>query len=127
MFPRQSRLSRTKDIEKVFKRGRHAYSSQFYVNILANNLNNCRFAVIVNNKSGLKATGRNLLKRRIREAMVGQTVQDDWSRLGSVDCVVGTRGRFETVPTYNQVEEWLKQCVKRLSYPSSKDIRKPYR
>jgi ribonuclease P protein component len=125
MFPRQSRLTRTKDIERVFKRGRHAYSSQLYVNILPNSTDASRYAVIVGNKSGLKAAGRNLLKRRIREAMIVLAGSGEWQQLGPVDCVIGAKGRFEAVPKYSQIVEWLNQCLKRLPYSSSGGTRKP--
>ncbi|OGY41106.1 MAG: ribonuclease P protein component [Candidatus Buchananbacteria bacterium RBG_13_39_9] len=65
----QNRLSKTKEIQSVMKKGRAYYCPVFMIKVLKNTLGYMRFAIIVSNKVSKKATVRNLIKRRFREMM----------------------------------------------------------
>ena len=69
MFARANRLTKTKDIEKVFKHGRSHYENILGIKAVSNGLNYNRFTVIVSLKVSKKAILRNRLKRQIRSLL----------------------------------------------------------
>jgi len=69
MLARKYRLTKDSDFQKVFSRGKKAFSPYFLVRFQPNQLGNCRFAVVVANKIAKKAVIRNRLKRQVREAI----------------------------------------------------------
>ena len=67
MLPKENRLKKKKDFEKLFKEGK-SFSEKFLVlKINKNNLNNNRFGFIVSKKISKKAVTRNKIKRQLRE------------------------------------------------------------
>jgi len=67
MLPKENRLKKKKDFEKLFKEGK-SFSEKFLVlKINKNNLNNNRFGFIVSKKISKKAVARNKIKRQLRE------------------------------------------------------------
>lgn len=67
MLPKQNRLNKKSDLEKVFKEGRSFKNSTFVLRFTKNNLKNpARFGIIVSGKVSKKAVIRNKIKRRIR-------------------------------------------------------------
>jgi len=72
MFLKQNRISKKKDFEKIFKKGKGQYGDKLGVKFLKNELKNNRFAVIVSNKVSKKATERNKIKRQIRHILKKQ-------------------------------------------------------
>ena len=66
MFKRNNRLSKTKDIERVFKQGRSYYNQFLGIKAVANNLAHSRLTVIVSLKVSKQAVQRNRLKRQLR-------------------------------------------------------------
>jgi ribonuclease P protein component len=66
MLKRAKRLTKDKDFDNVFKRGRSAYSQILGVKIEKNDLSYNRFGVLVGTKVSKKAVDRNKIKRRIR-------------------------------------------------------------
>ena len=69
MLEKTRRLTRQKDFEKVFKQGRSSYSKALGVKVLANQLKNNRYGIIISTKVSKKSTDRNKLKRQIRQAV----------------------------------------------------------
>lgn len=67
MLPRENRLKRKKDFEKVFQEGRGIKEGFLILKMLSNNLNQSRFGIIVSSKISKKAVLRNKIKRRIRK------------------------------------------------------------
>ena len=68
MFVKKNRLSKTKDIQKAFTRGRGFFYPHFGVKFLAT-VSSSRFTVVVPNKISKSAVRRNRLKRVIREVL----------------------------------------------------------
>ena len=124
MFPKSHRLVKKREIDKVFRQGGYASAGFLYLNVLPNRCDNYRAVVIVGKKSGLKAVGRNLLKRRAREVLKMAIDQD---KLSKCDIVLGFKGKFDKVPKYNQIQELIAQCVKKLRLPQSGAIKSHYR
>lgn len=77
MLPKENRLTKKKDFELVFKQGKVFKSECLLFKTAENNLSESRFGFVVSKKISSKATIRNKVKRRLREAvahhMVGGT------------------------------------------------------
>jgi ribonuclease P protein component len=69
MFKKQFRLTRDKEFEKVFKKGKSSYDKSLGIKIVKNELDYNRFGVIVSTKISKKAVDRNKIKRRLREIL----------------------------------------------------------
>lgn len=67
MLARTNRLTKDRDIERVFKRGRSIYAGALALRLARNELALSRLAVVVSLKVSKKAVERNRLKRRLRE------------------------------------------------------------
>lgn len=66
MITKAQRLTKNKEIELVFKKGKASYDKYLGVKSLTNNLKRNRVAIIVSSKVSKKAIERNKIKRRIR-------------------------------------------------------------
>lgn len=71
MLPKQHRLIRDKDFQRVFKKGKSISNSEnfLYVKFIENNLPVSRFGFVVSNKISNRASIRNRIKRILREAV----------------------------------------------------------
>lgn len=67
MLPRQHRLTQVRDFKKIKSYGQSLFSPLFSLRRLANQRPLSRFSVVVSTKVTKKATGRNRLKRQLRE------------------------------------------------------------
>jgi len=69
MLPQQHRLVKKKDFELVFNKGESVKSGFLLVKLVKNNLSENRFGFVVSKKISTKATVRNKVKRRLRDAV----------------------------------------------------------
>ncbi len=70
MLPRNYRLTKKSDFDRVFKKGgKPFFSLSLHLTKIQNTLSYSRFGIVVSNKVSKKATKRNLIKRRIREIL----------------------------------------------------------
>lgn len=69
MLPKQNRLKKRKDFEKVFKQGRGFKEDFLFLKVIENNLEVSRFGFLVSQKVSKKAVVRNKIKRRLRELL----------------------------------------------------------
>ncbi len=67
MLKKQNRISNKKDFDRAFKAGQSFYGKIIGLKIVANDLTNNRFGIIVSAKVNKKAVERNRLRRIIRE------------------------------------------------------------
>ena len=67
MLPRQYRLRKDRDFQKIWKRGQSYRTKFFRFKILKNNLIISRFGIVVGTKVSKKTTIRNQTKRRAGE------------------------------------------------------------
>jgi ribonuclease P protein component len=67
MLSKVNRLTKKKDFDAVWKRGRSSFDKILGVKVLTNNLTVNRFGIMVGLKVSKKAVERNKMKRRIRE------------------------------------------------------------
>mgnify|MGYP001374509065 CR=1 FL=1 len=69
MLPRIHRLKKKKDFEKVYKKGKGFRQDFLFLKSLNNDSEVSRIGIVVSKKVALRATVRNLIKRRIRAAV----------------------------------------------------------
>lgn len=69
MLKRIFRLTDSKDFQTVYRRGRYDATTSFSVNILPAKTGQTKIGVVVNKKVAKKATDRNAIKRKVREAL----------------------------------------------------------
>lgn len=69
MFSRENRLSRSRDIQRVMRRGVSFSTPLFLIRYARSREEKPRFSFIVSNKISKKAVIRNTIKRRLREVV----------------------------------------------------------
>lgn len=69
MLSRANRLSKKSDFQRVFARGRAAPTPLYAIKWNKNTFGEPRFGFIVANTISKKATQRNIIRRRLREAV----------------------------------------------------------
>lgn len=67
MLPKQNRLRKKKDFEKVLREGRWIKNGFLFLKWIFNDLKISRFGFVVSKKISKKSTLRNKIKRRLRE------------------------------------------------------------
>ena len=109
MLPKINRLTKEKDFEAVFKHGKSAKSGFLAVRVLKNNLPESRFGFVVSKKISTKATVRNKIKRRMRDAVVVQlkTISPP------ADVVVITMPSIVT-KTFLEIKKAIEACLNSL-------------
>lgn len=69
MLAKANRLAKEADFKRLALKGRFAFGPLFNLKALANKLEVSRFGIVISAKVSKKATARNLIKRRITEAI----------------------------------------------------------
>lgn len=69
MYPASNRLRKSKEITKLFTRGKSFSTPIAIFRYSPNKLNVTRLAVVVGTKVHKRAAARNLIKRRVREVL----------------------------------------------------------
>ena len=67
MLPKENRLKKEKDFERVFKTGKGYKEDFLFLKIVKNDLKTSRFGFVVSKKFSKKAIVRNKIKRQLRE------------------------------------------------------------
>ena len=66
---KQNQLTKDKEFDNVFKKGRSSYDFMMGVKSVLTDLPDSRFGILVSTKISKKAVDRNRIKRRIREVI----------------------------------------------------------
>ncbi len=69
MLPKINRLTKKRDIERVFNNGKAFKEGNLFLKTLKNNLDISRFVFIVGKKTSTKAVLRNKIRRKLREVV----------------------------------------------------------
>ena len=67
MFAKENRLTKDKEFDAVFKKGRSSYDKILGVKALKNDLSLNRFGILISVKVSKKAVERNKIRRQLRE------------------------------------------------------------
>jgi ribonuclease P protein component len=84
MLKKINRLTKDKEFDRAFKKGRSGYDKIVGVKITANDLEINRFGILISAKISKKAVIRNKIKRQIREII---RLEMDKLKQGN-DCVI---------------------------------------
>lgn len=102
MLPKANRLTKKKDFDVVFKKGKSIKNDFLIFKILKNHLPESRFGFVVSKKVSQKATQRNKVKRRLR-----QIVSAELKRFKkSTDVVVVALSGIET-RKFSEIKELI--------------------
>jgi ribonuclease P protein component len=108
MLSRLNRLTKNKEFENVFKKGRSSYDKILGIKTTSNNLGVVRFGILISTKVSKKAVERNKVKRRIREIL-----RKNLEKLNNCDIIVITlKGIIKN--TYAEIERSIIFQLKRL-------------
>lgn len=66
MLPRQNRLTKKRDFDNIFQKGKGFKEGFLFLRIVSNKLPNSRFAFIISKKTSKKATIRNKIRRQLQ-------------------------------------------------------------
>ncbi len=69
MLSRANRLSKQKDFDKIFGRGKQYQDDKLIIRLLVNKQSFSRFSIIISAKVAKKAVIRNRLRRQIKEIL----------------------------------------------------------
>lgn len=121
MLSRKYRLSASPLVVRVLRRGA-AYSSDYWLlKWLPNNLSHPRFAFIVSNKISKRATVRNTIKRRLREAVRRYAI----SKVPNADIILTAKPSLVNTP-YSIISDKLQAELKQyFIIPRRKPLRSP--
>ena len=103
------KLTKKKEIEKVYEDGVSSYNVLTGVKAIKNNLKKNRFGIIISTKISKKATDRNRIKRQIREILK----KEEKKIKSSNDCVIITRPGI-LKKNYNEIESSIQKNFKKL-------------
>lgn len=106
MLPRQQRLTRIRDFDRVFKKGRMYSTPLLLFRMCENNMPGARVGIIVSNKVSKHAVVRNKIKRRIREIIRKHLVL-----LNGTDVIIIAKKTIVKVDFLN-IQNDIDKCVK---------------
>lgn len=109
MLAKTNRLTKDKDFDNVFKNGKSSYDKIIGVKLVLNQQKNSRFGILVSTKVSKKAVERNLIKRRIREALKPRLIKIAESHDVVIIAFPGILGK-----KYKDIEQSIIRHFKRL-------------
>lgn len=108
MLARKYRLSKDRDIQLVFKKGQIYFSPFFNLKILANNLENSRFCIIISTNISKKAVVRNKAKRQLRTI-----IQKNMANISkNCDIIILTKPPV-TIASYQELDKAYQTLIKK--------------
>ena len=105
MLNKQYRLTKSKDFEKVARRGNVIYTKEIILKWIKNNLNHPRFGIVTSLKVSKKAVVRNKIKRRIR-AILKEYLDNIFKREISYDIMIITKSEIKDL-NYQEIQKRL--------------------
>ncbi len=111
MLNRFNRLSKNKDFDNVFQKGRSSYKEILGAKLISNNLDHNRFGVLVGLKVNKKAIVRNKVKRQIKTAI---RLEEPFLKKG-YDCVIVVLPLI-LAKDYKEIREAIKFTFKKLNF-----------
>lgn len=116
MLPKENRLKKQKDFERVFSGGKGLREDFFSIRFLENGLQWDRFGFIVGKKVSPRATKRNQIKRRMRAAVFGLMKKETKPRRKKfMDIAIIAFAGSEKLK-FSQIKEAMSSVLRRLNY-----------
>jgi len=114
-FPRQARLTRARDFERVLKKPDFRLSAgPLRLNVVFNRMHTARLGLIVGKKSVSRATARNRIKRVIRDRF--RRIR---SELASVDVVVRVVAPVTRTDLHRHLDRLLTELMQKTNPKTS--------
>ncbi len=107
MLKKESRITKKKEFDQIFLKGKSRYTDILGVKSLENGLTFNRFGLIVSNKVSKKAVIRNLLRRRLRSIVYKLELKNGF------DCLVIVQKNMLD-KSQTEIEKSLILCFKNL-------------
>ena len=107
MFPKKNRLTKNKEFDHVFKKGRSSYNGIIGLKTASNDLDINRFGIIVSKKASKKAVERNKIKRQIRAIIRSKSLKKGY------DCLVIALPKIESL-SHEEIEKSIINNLTRL-------------
>ena len=109
MIKRANRLRLPRHIKRAYERGKGWQGKYLRIkSFFAGGGANARLAVVISKKSVAKATGRNLIRRRIKAA-----IREHLSDLRGWDIVVSPKGNAKEAK-FDEIAKEINECVESL-------------
>ena len=116
MLKRIFRLTREKDFQTIYRRGRYNATALLSVNVLPNKFGATKIGVVANKKVAKKAHDRNSVKRQARE--IARLLLP---RLKSGQSIIITLKQPALAASYQDIERDILASFKRLELFSEND------
>jgi ribonuclease P protein component len=115
MLKKENRLTKNKDFDNIFARGRSSYGRILGIKVAPNNLSVSRFGILVGLKVSRKAVIRNKIKRQVR-AIINDEL---FSLKIGFDCAVIV---FPLIleKNYDEIKAVLRNCFARTEFYNNK-------
>lgn len=120
MLPINNRLKEKKDFSSIMKYGSALSFPLFNIKYYKKQEGECRFGIVVSNKISKKAVVRNLIKRRLREALRRNKEQF----ILQTDTIIFAKSKIVNT-TYKDIECMILEMFKKVLI-SHKNIKKHY-
>lgn len=115
MFPRSWRLTRSKDVARVYRQGESGATRFLFVRCLPNKSQQSRFAVAISKKISKKAVARNRLKRLVRQAIYEMRESPLFiEKTAGSDCVITVHRDPQEPYTIERIRPEVERCFERL-------------
>src|SRR3989339_20758 len=111
MLKKDNKITKKKEFDFIFKKGKSSFDNIIGVRVIKNNLNNKRFGIIVGTKVSKKAVERNRIKRRIKTVLVKEISKIKQS----IDCIIISLPQIKT-SNYKDIQISLQNHLKNLIY-----------
>ena len=108
MLPKQNRLKKKKDFERVFKQGKGIKRDFLLFKFVKNDLGASRFGFVVSQKISKKVTVRNKIKRRLR-AVLREELPKIKPGFDGVWVVL----KNSTPPSFKEIQETIKKIFQK--------------
>ncbi len=108
MLPKENRLKKKKDFEKVFEKGETIKGDSVYIKALKTKEPFTRIGFIVSKKVSLNAVERNKIKRRIREIVKTIPIKNKF------DIVIVSLSKIKK-NTFEEIKQDIEKTFKKIN------------
>lgn len=117
MFARPWRLTRQKDVQRVYRLGKSGATGFLLIRALPNRLDHPRLTVVISKKIAKKAVVRNRLKRLVRQSWqeLFSTNSALTAKLANMDAIMTVHRDPQPPYELSRFKQEVSQCLARLT------------